>query len=146
MMKSMISTVNPSSQDRFGRHLAARLDAATKDLPHDISERLRVARLQALDKYREVLVREGAPVHLGSGIAAITPQDFENAWWPRMVALLPLIALIAGLIAIQVFGADQMAKDLAELDVAILTDDLPPDAYADPGFAQFLKSRIDKLQ
>jgi hypothetical protein len=27
-----------------------------------------------------------------------------------------------------------------------LTDDLPPDAYADPGFAQFLKNRLNALQ
>jgi hypothetical protein len=26
------------------------------------------------------------------------------------------------------------------VDAALLTDDLPPSAYADPGFAQFLKS------
>ena len=28
----------------------------------------------------------------------------------------------------------------AEVDAALLTDDLPPAAYADPGFAQYLKS------
>ena len=30
--------------------------------------------------------------------------------------------------------------EVAEVDAAILTDDLPPSAYTDPGFAQFLKS------
>jgi hypothetical protein len=29
---------------------------------------------------------------------------------------------------------------VAEFDQALLTDDLPPAAYADPGFVQFLKS------
>ena len=28
----------------------------------------------------------------------------------------------------------------AEIDAALLTDDLPPDAYSDPGFAEFLRS------
>jgi len=27
----------------------------------------------------------------------------------------------------------------AEVDALILADDLPPDAYVDPGFAQFLR-------
>jgi hypothetical protein len=57
-----------------------------------------------------------------------------------------LLALVAGLIALQVLGSDSFTEELAEIDAALLTDDLPPDAYADPGFAQFLKSRLDSLQ
>lgn len=136
---------NLSGQDRFGRQLAACLDASAEQLPHDISERLRVARLQALGKLREVQVRETAPVLLGGGVAALGGGD-ERGLWPRLVALIPLLALIAGLVAIQMFGTDKTAQNLAEIDSAILTDDLPPDAYADPGFAQFLKARVNQLQ
>lgn len=145
-MKTMSINANLSAQDRYGRQLAARLDASAEDLPHDISERLRVARLQALGKYREVLVRETAPLALGGGVAALGGGDDDRGLWPRLVSLIPLLALIAGLVAIQVFGTDQIAQELAEIDAAILTDDLPPDAYADPGFAQFLKARLDQLQ
>lgn len=144
-MKQMSMNANLSAQDRFGRQLAACLDASAERLPHDITERLRVARLQALGKLREVQAREAAPVLLGGGVAALGGGD-DRGLWPRLVSLIPLLALIAGLVAIQVFGTDQMAQDLAEIDSAILTDDLPPDAYADPGFAQFLKTRINQLQ
>jgi hypothetical protein len=41
------------------------------------------------------------------------------------------------------FSDDFLAQDLAEIDSAILADDLPPAAYTDPGFAQFLKNRLD---
>lgn len=143
-MKQMSNNVALSAQDRYGRRLAARLDASAAALPHDLSERLRVARLQAMDKYRQ-MQRETAPVVLGGGVAALGGDDQGN-WWPRLVSIIPLLALIAGLVAIQVLGTDQIAEDLAELDAAILTDDLPPDAYADPGFAQFLKARLDQLQ
>jgi hypothetical protein len=34
---------------------------------------------------------------------------------------------------------DRRASEVAEVDAALLTDDLPPAAYADPGFIQFLK-------
>ena len=31
------------------------------------------------------------------------------------------------------------ANEVAEVDAALLTDDLPPQAYTDPGFLHFLK-------
>jgi hypothetical protein len=31
------------------------------------------------------------------------------------------------------------ANEVAEVDAALLTDDLPPTAYTDPGFVHFLK-------
>jgi Protein of unknown function (DUF3619) len=36
--------------------------------------------------------------------------------------------------------SDQRAQYLAEVDAAMLTDYLPPAAYADPGFVQFLNT------
>ncbi len=145
-MKTMSVTANLSAQDRYGRQLAAYLDASAQQLPHDISERLRVARQQALGKYREVQVRETASISLGGGVAALGGGEDERGLWPRLVSLIPLLALIAGLVTIQMVGTEQIAEELAELDAAILTDDLPPDAYSDPGFAQFLKARIDQLR
>ncbi|MFN4349423.1 MAG: DUF3619 family protein [Hylemonella sp.] len=145
-MKTMSVTANLSTQDRYGRQLAAYMDASAQQLPHDISERLRVARQQALGKYREVQVREATGVSLGGGVATLGGGDDERGLWPRLVSLIPLLALIAGLVTIQMVGTEQIAEELAELDAAILTDDLPPDAYSDPGFAQFLKARIDQLR
>ena len=61
-------------------------------------------------------------------------------WWQPMASALPLIALVAGLVAINIIQDDDRTSELAEVDAALLTDDLPPDAYADPGFVQFLKT------
>ena len=47
---------------------------------------------------------------------------------------------MAGLVAINIIQDDDRTSELAEVDAALLTDDLPPDAYADPGFVQFLKT------
>ncbi len=145
-MKTMSVTANLSAQDRYGRQLAAYLDASAQQLPHDISERLRVARQLALGKYRTAQVRETVAISLGGGVAALGGSEDDRGFWPRLVSLIPLLALVAGLVAIQMVGTDQIAEELAELDAAILTDDLPPDAYADPGFAQFLKARIDQVR
>jgi hypothetical protein len=47
--------------------------------------------------------------------------------------------LAVGLFVIDGVQSEQRAQELAEIDAAILTDDLPPSAYADPGFAHFVK-------
>ena len=41
---------NQLAQDRFGLRVTARLSDAADDLPYEISERLRAARMQALGK------------------------------------------------------------------------------------------------
>jgi hypothetical protein len=46
---------------------------------------------------------------------------------------------VAGLVLIHGIQNERRANEVAEVDAALLTDDLPPSAYADPGFIQFLK-------
>ena len=69
----------------------------------------------------------------------LTFGDDDASWLNRMASIIPLFALIFGLIAISVIQDDNNANELAEIDSALLTDDLPPEAYTDPGFAHFLK-------
>lgn len=134
------SLSNSSAADRFSRQIAARLDAGTSDLPHDIGERLRVARQQALTKRKLVAQLHAAPAFVAtSGGSAV----LGGSWWTRIGAVVPLVALVAGLITISVMQEDNRANDLADVDSALLTGDLPPAAYTDPGFAQFLKSGDD---
>jgi hypothetical protein len=126
------------AQDRFGIQVASRLSEASNTLPHDISERLRVARTQALAKRRVV---SASSVSTSGGAATLTFGDENLSLWDRIAAAIPLIALLAGLIAINVVQNENRAAEIAEVDAALLTDDLPPSAYTDPGFLQFLKAR-----
>lgn len=127
-------------QDQFGRRVAARLDAATLELPHEITERLRAARVQALSKRKIVALGEARSVQVSGGGQAVLGGDDRPGWWHRLATALPLVVLLAGLVTIHLVQNDTRAQELAEVDAALLTDDLPPAAYADPGFAQFLKS------
>jgi len=135
-----------AAEDLFGQRVARRLDAASQDLPYDISERLRAARMQALAKRKVVAVRHTAPavVNTGNGAATLGFGGEGFGLWGRLASALPLIALIAGLFVIQVIQDEDHANELAEVDTALLTDDLPPQAYADPGFTQFLKTRASE--
>ena len=63
-----------------------------------------------------------------------------------MRLILPLIALLVGLVAINIIQDDDRANELAEVDAALLTDDLPPSAYTDPGFTQFLRVSKEQAQ
>lgn len=136
----MTSTTDPlraqPGADSFGRAVAARLAAGTDELPYEVSERLRAARVRALQARKQAASRT-APVVLGSRGTASLGEEF--GLWARIASVLPLLVLAAGLVAIHSFHSDRRDVELAEVDAALLTDELPPAAYADPGFAQFLK-------
>ena len=125
-------------QDRFGLRAASYLSAGAAALPHDISERLRVARLQAVAQ-RKIVRLESAVQVVGYGGSATLGWGGGVSWWARVGSVVPLIALVVGLLAINSIQNDNRAQEVAEVDAALLTDDLPPAAFADPGFEQFLK-------
>ncbi len=128
---------------RFAARVAAGLNAQAATVPHDIAERLRFGREQALAKAREarrqapasapavLAVTRGGAVLLGGGPAP---------WWQRAASVLPLVLLVAGLMFIGARMTREQVQAAAEIDAVLLADDLPPDAYSDPGFAEFLKT------
>jgi len=138
-----------SDQQAIEARVAARLGSGLSELaqqlPHDIGERLRFAREQALARAAEV--RRLAPqpraapdvsiVGFTSGGAAL--MGGSAPWWQRAAAMLPLLALVLGLLLIQRQGELEQVHAAAEVDTLLLADDLPPDAYTDPGFAEFLR-------
>lgn len=126
-----------ASEDRFGRRVAGRLTAGSSELPHPVGERLRVARMHALAQRKKVLQLRPASMVVQAGHSAM----LGGGWWTRIGAVVPLIALVVGLFVISAVQEDDRASELADVDAALLTGDLPPAAYADPGFAQFLRSQ-----
>jgi Protein of unknown function (DUF3619) len=111
---------------------------ADQDLLQDISERLRVAREQAVARARHVQRQASAPlVSLQGGTAALGGPD---PWWQRLASLLPLLVLAAGLMLVGQWTTREQVLAATDIDAILLSDEVPPDAYADPGFAEFLKS------
>lgn len=135
MTKTLIQA-QPQPQDLFGQRVAARLTAGSGHLPHDVSERLRAARMRAVaQRKREIAVPARAFV-----LAGARGGDDRPGLWGRLASALPMVMLAAGLVAINLIQNEIRATEVAEVDAALLTDDLPPAAYADPGFVEFLKS------
>lgn len=125
---------------RLALRITARLTERAEALPHDIGERLRVARLQALERARATRkLAPAASTSYGQRDATLALGGGPS-WWLRAASLLPLALLVAGLVLIQHRYVEQQIEAAAEIDAALLTDDLPPQAYSDPGFAEFLKA------
>lgn len=145
-MTKLDHTHTLSPEDRFAYQVTARLSEGANDLSHDISERLRISRMQALAHRKMVVMRAATAVASQGGAASLTFGNDNPGWWTRFASALPLVALVAGLLTIYVVQNDNRADELAEVDSALLTDDLPTAAYTDPGFVEFLKSSRDTNQ
>ena len=80
-------------------------------------------------------------LHNGASTLVLGKGGSERGgWWNALVSAIPLIALVAGLVMIDIAQDESVLSEVVEIDAALLTDDLPPAAYADPGFVQFLKT------
>lgn len=135
------ATVEPESLEaRFAMRVAARLTEHANDVTPDIGERLRFAREQALARAsaaRQALVAQPAIVRSGGATAIL---GGGGGWWVKAGSVLPLLALIGGLLLIDHLQTNEQIAAAAEVDAALLSDSLPPDAYSDAGFVEFLKT------
>jgi hypothetical protein len=134
-------------QARFGVRVAARLSESARELPHDVSERLKASRELALDRARLARRAEAATsthaVGNGSSAAMILGGGSGSDWWFKLASILPIAALVAGFFFIEHAHTREQIAAAAEIDAALLADDVPPAAYSDPGFVEFLKAPRD---
>ena len=103
------------------------------DLDSGKLARLKAAREQALARQRV----EAPSFVLAWGDNVLGRFGGNASLVPRM--LLPMAVLILGLIAINHWRDSQVAAEIEEIDAAVLTGDLPLDAYLDKGFDAWLK-------
>lgn len=129
--------LNPTQADQFGLSAAALLREGSESLPAGIKDRLYAARLKAISVKKPEKARIAQHV-LASSTG--TWSSGSRSFWDNVGWVAPLIVLVFGLIGIAQWQQDSRINDIAELDVALLTDDVPPDAYADSGFMGFLKN------
>ena len=127
-----------AAESRFARSIAACLSESAENVGGDVAERLRFAREKSLELARRS--REGAG-HVGVTASGAAIAGFSRSpWWLRFASVLPLVALVGGLVLIQDWENRNQISVAAEVDEALLGDDLPINAYRDPGFTEFLKA------
>jgi len=125
-------------QEEFARKITAYLDRGTADLRAGTVYRLQQARAKALARLSEQPV--GAPesrlarAFAGGGTGGRGGVR-RGAWLGFGI----LLIAAAGL-GYQQWLLYQQTREIAEIDVEILTSDLPIDAYVDRGFQTWLTS------
>lgn len=129
----------------FGQRIARHLDDSQQSLPHDVTERLRFAREQALARARAARTAQmAAPAWQVASAGGHTlalqggPAD-AGGRFAKWLSALPLALLVVGFLMAQEGLHHQEIEAAADVDTALLSDSVPPEAYSDPGFAEFLR-------
>ena len=150
MNKSLPSTLSQRGAEALQSRVAQRLAAAlteyqVKSADASVDARLAFARDRAMETARRVRSATAVAPSLagtsgGAAILAGLPGSESAPWWLRLGSLVPLAVLLAGLVLIDYQYTRSQIEAAAEVDAAILADDLPPEAYRDRGFVEFLRS------
>jgi Protein of unknown function (DUF3619) len=142
-MNAAIHSQMTDLEARYARKLTSALDNLA--VPHDIEQRLRVSRDLAVARARAVKVvsaqrqRARGVSMVGGGQAALGGGSDRAPWWVGTAMAALLVLLVGGLFAIDARNEQAQIEAAAEVDAALLSDDLPPSAYTDSGFREFLR-------
>jgi len=136
-VKHFDDQLTETQADQFGRASAALLSQGAQTLPAGIKDRLHAARMKAISarKPEKLLVQKPAFAGVNGNWGSSTNGVWDTVGW-----VAPIVVLVFGLIGIAQWQEDSRINDIAEVDAALLSDDVPPDAYADSGFMAFLKN------
>lgn len=113
----------------LGHFIRHQLNGSLQALDPAITDRLFAARQAALGQ-QHVL----ASAHALAGAGQLTWNWCSEHLRPAMLACGLLLALACG----NYLMSSQRLNDLEEIDSALLADDLPINAYLDPGFHSWL--------
>ena len=128
-------------EGRFALRVAALLSEQAQYVNADVTRRLRFARERALQAAQRARALELAAATITTnGSTALAGGRGSSSWWVRLAAMAPVVALVCGLVLIQKSQTAAQVAVAAEVDAALLSDDLPPSAYSDAGFVEFLRT------
>jgi hypothetical protein len=121
-------------EHELARALVQYLDDGVDQLEPRVREQLAAARRNALSRYHEQPATVLGLAWAGSAAAWLTEHGFHSA---RL--LLAAAALVIATAGVLYWQSAAPVNGLAEIDVYLLTDELPINAYLDKGFDSWLK-------
>ncbi|MBB5392169.1 MULTISPECIES: DUF3619 family protein [unclassified Herbaspirillum] len=128
---------------QFAYKVKMALDANLDNLSDDTLQSLAAARRVALARKKKApfAVRVEQPVFAGApGIGGSAPSG-RPSWLGRLGVAIPLLAGIILFAGIYQHENAKRVADLAEIDAAVLSDELPLSAYLDHGFNAYLAEK-----
>lgn len=131
------------NEQQFSLQVRHALDESVEKLPYKVTHRLGSARELALSRMQPAPVAVGfASLAAVSPASVSTPSDLPGTGriWRLAGTVLPILIVVVGIVAMDLWDISEKADELAEVDTAVLTDDVPLDVYTDRGFGVFLKN------
>lgn len=131
-----------ANQINFAYKVRHALNENLDNLPTDTTAKLAAARQLAMSKRK----KDAAPLRVtGLKLGGLAGQFFDGqfSWLGRMSYALPVVVLVAGLAGIYNVEQQQRIAEIAEIDVMVLSDELPLNAYLDNGFNAYLAKRAE---
>lgn len=113
------------------------LNAKLDELPASTADRLANARKLAIARKKAHAPARVAQRKLAGNFGAL----FSLSLLGRAGVVIPLLALVAGLTGVYQYEQERRIEEIAELDAAVLSDELPLTAYLDHGFNAYLAQR-----
>ena len=120
--------------DQIGKTVAVSLDKELKHLSPHVLARLENAREIALTKQKI-----SSRTYSSATFDLLNLRSSIN--WVGMLLVTSIV-----LYFVVDWQQNSRISDIADLDTAILSDSVPPDAYADEGFRVFLKEMIQRKE
>lgn len=122
----------------FAYKVRRALTESAEDLPQPTLDRLAQARQLALARKKAdapIAVKVAKPALAGN-----TGFKFQgpSSWFGKLAVALPAFVLVVGLVGIFEYEQQQNINELADIDAAVLADELPPAAYVDTGFSAYI--------
>ena len=113
-----------------GKKVARLLNRGLDDIKQSTLNQLQSARRAALENYHEAETM----ITVGHGASARSGHD----WHLKTGKLVSLIALLFALVSVAYWQALQQGDENEEIDIMLLVDDLPVNAYLDNEFDAWL--------
>ena len=132
-----------AKQKNFAYQVSHALNENLDQLPAKTTDRLAAARKIALSRRKQ---ESPLRVLVSRPIAALGGAGFFSdplSWFSRVGLAVPLVVLAIGIVGIYQAEKQHRISETADIDAAVLSDELPLSAYLDHGFNAYLAKRPD---
>ena len=134
------------SEDRFGWQVRQLLNKSAQEVTPSVSSRLEKARQMAMSRKKQdskqwAFVTSPSVAMAGFGAQTSGNRFDFGALFSSVGGLIPAVALVLGIAFVADYQSNNRAVELAEIDTAVLADDLPLSAYLDQGFSLYVDKK-----
>jgi len=120
------------NEERYGYRIRQALNHGLKEIPPAASRRLEAARHMALSRQKE----SSAELTFAGTAGGFS---LPSASMPYLKQSLAILALLLGMWLSFYWHSTQYVAELEDVDSALLSDDIPPEAFLDNELLQWLK-------